>query len=332
MSYRVLKFLFLFGIATGCGEIQKANNYLGKIYVNAITKVLPKKPLSLNIPDDALLSIRAADYELKALPNMDKNGFIFTDSCDSLLWTGLLSSAMPSVGPLSLTNISAASDGFRWYRRPDHECGPQWHNSESTISRDQILGLMWNLWKTKNLPVAISLMEALRANNYTLEGQGTPGELYVIPSYVQTLAMLIQAIGGPSYDAELHFPTAFSFTPGFTAHLAVWQILLNGQIQGFITLDEYSVLIQAYDSNHQNPLFSAAYHKYTDGDFTEATSLLLNTNLYPVDHLPNNDNYCSIWLPETTYGAADLQPCSENGPGDNKGFELPVIYYLVIKG
>jgi hypothetical protein len=321
---KIIKYLLLLGILTqgvGCGQ-----DYV----VDLIKKVYAKVATHVSI--EAYGNLQAtSDLYKQALPGeMDENGFIFTDTCDSLLWTGLVSAADPAVN----VNIQTAESNGQWFRRPNHDCGPQWGNSRSTISRDQILGLYWFIWKHQDLKLAISIYNTWYNNNWLMTGTGTPGELLLSSTEMSELALMIQRMGGsvPDMEAMTLLPVSWDTTPGYISHLTVWHILLEGDIRGYISQDELNVLTTIYNSNHGNPLFSAAYHKYTDGNFQEAMDELNhNTQWYPQDHLPNNSNYCSIWLPETTYGSGDTNPCINTaGPGDNKGFELMVINELVI--
>ena len=255
----------------------------------------------------------------------DQHGFIMTDKCDSLLFSALLSAAENGKAYI----LAARDSTGAWHRRPNHDCSPTIGNSRSTISRDMILGLFWHLWRAKDLQTAIELMDDLRSNAYKLRGQGTLGELLVNPSMVSTLAHIILKLGGPRYPIELSARADFGKQPGFIAHLTVWHILLRGEVWGELPQKHVDILSYHMQRQPMNPLFQAAYHKYSDGDQSAAVGLLLDSEEWPAELLPTNQQHCSEWPIERDYTEKDWGPCAQQK--HHTGAELPIIYELVIK-
>ncbi len=300
--YRLLIFLLV-----GCGTFQP-------------------KP---TVPSDKLreLAIKSNRYADLISSHQDSNGFIMTEHCDATLFSGLLSAALPA----SKIDIRAAANDEldQWYRRPDKDCGPAFGNSRSTISRDMILGILWYMLKNKDVEAAEKLMSQLYNNSWLLKGDGSIGELLVNPSLIGTLANIIKKIGGTSYPEQLLLPASFNKTEGFVAHLTVWHILLRGELFKEIPESHLDILKYHRDRNPRNPLFQAAYHKYTDGNQEVAIDLLLDNNEWPSHSLPTSREHCSDWPIQRDYTEKDWGSCEP--VVEHTGAELILIYQLIIK-
>lgn len=264
--------------------------------------------------------------KLQEANKQDESGFILSDKCDSLLFTGLLSAARPD---LNIKIREAQDVEGAWHRRPAHDCGPEFGNSRSTISRDMLLGLYWHIWKHKDVLLAKELMDDLKANLYFLEGDGTPGELFVTPALMNTLAQMIKAMDGSEYTAELLFPVTYSEDTGFIAHLAAWHIALRGDILGYITDSELEIITSHKNRQPLNPLFQAIYSRYTDGNQEKATALLSEENEWPSDRLPNTINHCDEFVIQRDFSDKDWGPCEPMH--EHTGAALVVVYELLIK-
>ena len=281
-------------------------------------------------PTQAPLTIEAlkakADLYLNLVSShQDSHGFIMAEECDSTFFSGLLSAAAPS---LHVDLLAARGENNQYFRRSTQNCGPQFGNSRSTISRDQMLGVMWYMWRNKDLEAAESLLKQLRQDDYVLRGEGSPGELLFIPAYTNTLAQIVYRLGGPRYETELALPAIISSGKGFEAHLAVWHILLRGELLGSIPDYHFNVLRDLAAENAENPLFQAAYHRYLDGNYTSVLQLLLDNGEWPADHLPTSHNHCDQWPVQREYTEKDWGSCDPEV--EHSGAELPVIYYLIV--
>jgi hypothetical protein len=278
-------------------------------------------------PKAFTLEDKVSLYASNIKTHQDEHGFILSDKCDSTLFSGLLGAALPETVDL----IQARDQEGAWHRRANQDCGEEFKNSKSTISRDMMLGVMWWMLKNNKLAEAEALMADLKENNYILKGQGSLGELGFIPSYTNTLALIIKALGGKSHKLELAFPAVIGRSgKGFERHLAVWHILLRGEAKGSITSYELETLKKMRDEQPMNPLFQAAYHKYTDGDFTIAENLLSNNMEWPSEKLPTTTEHCDEWPIQREYSEKDWGSCSPEE--EHTGGELIVIYNLIIKG
>ena len=255
----------------------------------------------------------------------DAHGFIGTKHCDATLFSGLLSAALRDV------DLTVARNGKQWFRRPNQDCGSAWENSRSTISRDMMLGVFYHMWYTRDLDSAVALMDQLKSNAYFLEGQGTPGELFMIPTFMNTLAELILGLDGPRYSLELNLPAIFGKDTGYVAHLTVWHILLRGNILNKIHALDMDVLEFHALRSPLNPLFQAAYHKYLDGNMTYVVQLLLNSSEWPHDRLPTTKGHCDDWPISRDHTPGDWGPCRLDNPVEHSGAELVVLYHLLLK-
>lgn len=270
-----------------------------------------------------------ADLYLSLVSNhQDASGFIMTNTCDATFFSGLLSAAAPSLH----INIYAAQDNTgAWFRRPEHDCGPAFNNSRSTISRDMMLGVMWSLWRNHDLAAAEDLLSQLKQNNFILAGEGSAGELTFLPSYINTLSQIIYRLGGPRHEIELALPAIISEGDlGFEAHLTVWHILLRGELLSSIPEHNFNILQDYVKQNPENPLFQAAYHKYLDGNYSSVLQLLMNNSEWPADKLPTTSNHCDSFPIQREYSEKDWGSCLPET--EHTGAELPIIYYLILQG
>jgi len=283
------------------------------------------RPAAVMDPREAELAEKAKLYAELTESFRDGSGFIDTEHCDSLLFSGLLGAALPGTVDI----LAARDDTKAWHRRPAHDCSPSIGNSRSTISRDMVLGLFWHIWKNKQLVVAQELMDDLRRNAYKLRGQGTLGELLMNPSMMSTLAHIILKLGGPRYPVELALPVVFGKSTGFIAHLTVWHILLRAELLKEIDSDELDILRYHAQRNPQNPLYSAAYHKWLDGDMGNSVELLLTPSEWPSERLPSTAEHCAPWVIQRDFTEKDWGPCLPQET--HTGAPLIIIYNLIIK-
>lgn len=288
--------------------------------------------LSCNTKTQPKESLPNPDLESKSISYLEKitDDWIFENECDSLLFSSLLNSARIKAGFKKFNIKEARDEQGKWYRRPGKDCGPAFGNSRSIISRDMMLGVFWYLWTSKDLQTAKELLNYLKTNSYflgTVPDEGSPGELFMLPSYMNTLAELVAKLEGTSCNyTECFFVNTYSSNiTGFERHLQVWHILLRGEIKGSLTDKEIEILKKHKKEQPLNPLFSAAYHKYSDGNFEEVSTLF---NDYDINNLPTSTNHCSDWPVQREYGK-DWLPCPEENK-QHLGAELPVIYYLIM--
>ncbi len=266
------------------------------------------------------------------------DGFINYKTCDSANASGILGAAIPG-----LVNLPAAraADGS-WRRRslalPDcyfstpEELGAL-GGSGSSISRDMLTGIMWWIWKNNRLDLAIDMMEYARSHNYIM-GSGDPARVLLMPNLTKLLADIIYQLSNKEVDylseRLLLVPVYSARLADYEAHIQMWQILLDGEVNGGLRPSEFNVIRAQYERRSDNPLFAAANARWISGDFTRALRDLLDPR-WPDDRLPERSEYCTdIWI--ATDNPAELLPCTESSLArfHPSGWEVVVIYKLVI--
>lgn len=258
------------------------------------------------------------------------SGFISTDRCDSLLLSSLLASVAPGiVDPRSAEDTVHPG---RWYRRPVSipECYST-GESRSTISRDQLLGVLWWAWRTQRLDILQDLWRYGEERSWFMGDGRLDGADTQFGPLVGLLAREIFALGGSDYAARLvPLPAETEQgSVGFDAHLQVLEILLAGEIGGDISDSALERLREQVARQPRNPLYQYAAHRYTDGVQGAATALLSDPALYPSDHLPTSADRCEEYLPQRDDGP-DWQPCPAEGR-THSGVDFLFVADLIIR-
>jgi hypothetical protein len=135
--------------------------------------------------------------------HQDEHGFIDTEHCDSLLFSGLL-----AYGGGDVSILAAERSPGEWLRRPTsyQEC---WENGESrsTISRDQLLGVMWATQAMEDeeaLAILVPMYDYGKANNWIMgEGRLGGADTLMPPAYIALLADLLIARGYSPGDVRV---------------------------------------------------------------------------------------------------------------------------------
>ncbi len=255
------------------------------------------------------LSDRAALYLSLQQAERDGDGFILTDSCDSLLFSAL-NGSVPGVGPIHIE--AAQGDLGQWFRRP-LSYAPCYSDSDpksSDISRDMLIGLMVyaDVWSRRD--IVENLFAWGSAHLWEMGRDHTIGTALMTPDLIGVLAQTIEHLGG-SHRAVEETPPLYNTTPGFISHLTLLEVLLYGRNHGSIRDLELSALRSIVAQEPQNPLAQALLHKYTDGDQSIALRLLQDT--WPDNRLPNTADWCEEWRTQRADGDAGFKPCS-SGP------------------
>lgn len=229
----------------------------------------------------------------------DRYGFIESDKCDALLFTGLLGAA----GRRSMI-LAARDKNGAWHRRPlDRPCYPQF--SKSSISRDMLLGLLWYIWRNKSLDIANDLWDYGVKHNWIM-GEGYPSRIYFTPGLQATLAEIIYRLGGKDHWYIRNLPQVWvgSMT-GYRAHLEILHIMLRGELLGYITgpmLAALNGIDKSLDSkNTLNNIALARYYDHvtvTNGHSALAVADVVGDHYWPDDRLPSDADRSARWIPE----------------------------------
>lgn len=249
----------------------------------------------------------------------DRHGFIDTEHCDSLLFSGLVG-CVPSIH----IDIEAAFDGKLWHRRPvEKACFPE--HSKSTISRDMWTGLLWWIYFNDRPDIATDIVwHALK--NWGIMGKAVNlstklGRCFIGFGLLSTFAKL----SGKWYfwpltllPADVNMKT---LPTGYAAHIQVLHVLLRDLIDGNDP-SENQLLLRQSVREPLNPLFNIAV-----GNFQKALDVLKNPSLYPDDRLPTSKDRKENWLPQRDFGD-DWFP--DKGPEiTHDGGDFVFLYWLM---
>lgn len=260
------------------------------------------------------------DLYIELLPQVqDKFGFILTDKCDSLVFTGMIaaSSRVQKVDPIALQE--AEKSPGEWYRRPTFypEC---WSvgESRSTISRDQLMGVMWYTYAHKRLDIAQALWDYGQAHNWAMGNGRLAGADTFFHPHIPTLAQLLFHLSDGKIDHSSRLGPVDVFSvdsdESYSKELFVWHMLLRAEIYGRTTDLSLGSVKKLAEGEPRNPLFQYAYHLFTDGNIDPAIDLLLNEKYWPADRLPTSYDRCDEWITHQNFGY-HWEPCkvSEDG-------------------
>lgn len=218
--------------------------------------------------------------------HQDQWGFVYTDRCDSLLFSALLGCATNDV------ILSAAqSNNGAWLRRPANypECFKA-GQSKSTISRDMLLGVAWYCHVNRRLDLSEQIIKyALR---HALKmGQGTPSRVFMSLSLLSTFAWISYRLGGPSRPILRHLPSIWSkHVTGYQRHLSCLHMLLRKRLE---TGEDFTGYFNYYNNqtNYCHPLYL-----YAAGYSNLSTEYLLKS--FPDYRLPDPLDTSGPWALE----------------------------------
>lgn len=174
-----------------------------------------------------------------------------------------------------------------------------------------MLGLFVWVWEFRRLDVAEAIWSYGSAHNWKMGDERNFAEhldrVYFRPGTVALLAELIHSLGGENHwERSLLTVNPLSTAPGFQSHLTLLTLHLLGEMHGGLTAGELGTLQAILVHMQGNPLVHALLHRYTDGDQSEATRLLLET--WPSDRLPTEQNWHEAWRTQRSDGDTGLLP------------------------
>lgn len=242
------------------------------------------------------------------------SGWASFSSCDSLLFVSL-----QQVGLDKTTEIETArNDVGEWFRSP--ALAQDQSLCENDISRDMYTGLFVYIHHFKRLDLAEGIWDYGTDHAWVMgeDRSAVPdGRTIFTPNMISLLAELIHDLGGGDHP-ERFLPAVYSTEPGFPSHLSLLQLYLQGEMQGGLTDGELAVLRTIRGTMTLNPLVHALLHRYTDGDQTEATRLLLT--IWPRDRLPTQADWSEDWRLQRADGDSGFLPGSGNAPHSGGDF------------
>lgn len=274
----------------------------------------PYPPFSYSLPTELLQ--KGQSYRNLVSSVQDKWGFVSSENCDALIMTSLLgASGVP------VADIYAAEDPTnpgKWVRRPQFRDGaplpcygnkdPELDSSRSSISRDQLLGLAWYFWRTKDLAGAQRVRAYADAHGNTM-GEGDEATTGLRLPLSQTYSLLIEKLGGPAHVGVIAPLPDVAPLSGYQQHLQALHILLRGEIQGDISALQRWILCSLADKHPDSPLMqAAAAHWYSSTYWPKFLSAAMNERYFPTNRLPTSADRCTDWAVQQD-NPADWVPC-----------------------
>lgn len=243
-----------------------------------------------------------ANFYVKSFPiTQDKDGFIFSDECDSLLFSSLVG-CIPGI-KVDIDKAFDEKTGM-WQRRPcSKPCYPE--HSKSTISRDMLLGLAYYAYCNHRLDITEQVITYALSHCFVM-GEGLLSRTIMTPGLLSTYAWISYRLGGPSRPWLRYLPQIESKkVVGFRAHLSVLHILLRRTLEG--KEDKYADLLKYHaNRNPENALFL-----YAAGEVDKAYTILNKEEYFPSDRLPTSQDRKTAWLWNRDYGS-DYFPDSQH--------------------
>jgi len=250
-----------------------------------------------------LASKRQTYLELSEL-QQGEAGFLEEFHCDSLLF-----SALYAVSGGNVQIQAARAESGQWFRTPAHDCFLR-GKSDSTISKDMLLGLaIWH-WQFRDFEGVVDLIEYGKTHNWGIGwkmGDGVLDRVVLLPGSQAYWLEARYRMGGTNDPNRLFQPGNGERT-GFARHLQTLGIFFRGLMAGGVTDKQLERLRLNAASNLENAFYQAAYHFYFDGDQTAAIEILLSERYYPNRRLPTNRERCSPYPMQRDPGP-DWEPC-----------------------
>jgi len=257
--------------------------YLLLIFIISCGTLIPEgKP---KVDYTSILQTRYDSYVDRIDSFRDIDGFVDVGHCDSLLFSGLLGTALS-------VNLEAAEerDG-RWLRRPVAypECYEN-GKSRSTISRDGLMGVMHWAYSNKRVDVLERIWEYGEARDWFMgDGRLKGADTYFNVQYRGLLAHLLYALGGSEHPYYMALAGVGSPCETYTCHLQVLYLDLLGQAKGGLSQSQVDTLVTTSEKYPDNPYFKYMAAKYTNGDIAPVVDMLLS--LYPA----SGPTQCEFW-------------------------------------
>jgi hypothetical protein len=169
-----------------------------------------------------------------------------------------------------------------------------------------LLGILWFAYFNKRVDIIENVIKYALSHWFVM-GDGDITRTFLTPNLLSTYAIACKKLGGKNYWGLTWLPTLESRMTGFQAHLTVLHVLLRG-IMGIKKDSNLSILKYQMDRVPRNALFNFAYHYFTDKDYYQTMSLLLEETWFPSNRLPTNYDRNLRWMFEHDYTPNNIDP------------------------
>jgi hypothetical protein len=195
-----------------------------------------------------------------------------SDRCDELAFRPYLTIA-------GITqDLSPWENNGRWYRNrsSDAPCYPNY--SPGTISFDGLIAVFHHIWTVKDKDM-LNRYIAYSSAHYWVVGDGLYSNQILTYPIVTHMVAKMGLINIPSLDDILQ---------SYKGHLLASYIYLEGRMNGKLDEAEYQAAESLFNSNNQDPMYSALWHRFSDGIQDDTLTLLLNRPEFPATIIPTD--------------------------------------------
>ena len=212
--------------------------------------------------------------------------------------------------------FDAEGDPGRWYRNPGKRCYDD-GQSKSDISKDMFVMLLPYLYASGDKQNIQEIYDYGQKNGWAM-GRGYLSRTLLTPPLI---FLLEQMLGRWGIESDIKETTK----AGFEKHLDAIYLINKWMVNKSIDSLQLAQIKQYKDENPSNALMQAIYHKFTDGDQSDAIAILLDESLFPRDRLPTAKDRCEEYLWQRNYGD-DWKPCDSDKVHD--GVDYLVAAYV----
>ena len=265
-----------------------------RILTSQLSDKYPWQGITLSETDRQAILLKR-DFYLSEITGA-LNSYKFVDGCDGLLFSSL--GAVARV-PVDLFQAESEKTPGRWYRSASQDCFKN-GESESTISRDMLLGLALALQNGGELKAVERLIK------YSIENRGIIGEAsseleqfgraFMSPSLDAMFHEIQFNLGGEDSDRRGYIPDLSKDLTGFRAHLQVLGMILRIRLHGGLFKQDLDILQNLSSKQDKNALFQSILLGFKDGQsesrLKKIVSTLLDESLFPSDRLPSSSDRC----------------------------------------
>lgn len=150
------------------------------------------------------------------------------------------------------------------------------NDSASEASREMVIGWLHWIWTEQNKDLALDRLIAFGEQNEWVMGQGPSDLVDMKPlapmAYLMRQKLTGQSLGGVDIDSTLS---------GFKGHVLGSYLWLAMRVQGNMGPTGKEGVHQLYQANPADPMYTALWHRITDGNQTETYDILSNRNTFP---------------------------------------------------
>lgn len=235
------------------------------------------------------------------------------DKCDSLGFTSLCKLAG---GCVEADIKQAQSEPGRWYRSPEHNCFDL-GESRSDISKDMFIMMFPYLWNIGDKIALADIYSYGKKNNWIMgRYDGTVdgfARVYMVPEMSLFLEEMLS-------KKEFKYSSDVPVNSGFAAHLDVIWFLTKAIVRKEMDAVSYERVRIMVDKQPRNALFQAVYHRFKDGDQSNAINILMDESLFPASKLPSSRERCEKYLWQRDEDNSDWIPCDKEQTHDGVDF------------